>query len=120
MPPSPPSGASGVSGDLSGSGEDELVRGICDREEEVTDRRISADIHSNTRDDMTVIELPLKVGKIKTVVTIVMEESGKVHVAAPMNEPHLTMSLLNRARKVVEDHQANRLIQPVNGILGHV
>lgn len=86
----------------------------------MSDTRISADIQGNKRDDMTVIELPLKVGKIKTVVTIVLEESGKVHVAAPMNEPTLTMSLLNRARKVVEEHQSPRLVQPVNGILGHV
>lgn len=85
----------------------------------MNDHRISADVKGADRGDLTVIELPLKLGKIKTVVAIVMEESGAVHVAGPMNEPHLMASLLNRARKVVDDHQRSRLVQPVNGVLGH-
>lgn len=96
------------------------MRGMDDDERvcEMTDRRISADIKPNVRKDCMMIEVPLRPGAVKTVVTIVLGEDGRVHVAGPMNEPHLMKSLLDRARVMLEQHQATKLVQPVQSLPG--
>lgn len=84
----------------------------------MSDKRISADIQSNKRKDCTIIEVPIRPGAVKTVVTIILGEDGRVHVAGPMNEPHLMKSLLDRARAMLHQHQETKLIQPVQALPG--
>lgn len=84
----------------------------------MSDRRISADIRSNQRTDCMVIEVPLRPGAVKTVVTIVLADDGRVHVAGPMQDPHLMKALLDRARAMLERHQETKLVQPVRALPG--
>jgi hypothetical protein len=79
-------------------------------------QRLNADLNGTQHG--TNIHVPIEVGKMRTVITIILEESGKVHVAGPLNEPSLMDSLLKRARAVVDQYQSTRLVQPVNGVVG--
>lgn len=79
-------------------------------------KRMNADLQG-TKHGMN-IHVPLEVGKVKTVVTIVLEENGKVHVAGPLNEPSLMDGMLKRAKHIVDQYQAQRLVKPVQGVVG--
>lgn len=78
--------------------------------------RLNADLHG-TPHGMN-IHVPLQVEKVRTVISIILEENGKVHVAGPLNEPGLMDRLLKQARHLVDQYQQTRLVQPVNGVVG--
>ncbi len=81
-----------------------------------TPTRLNADLQG--AEHGTNIHIPIEVGKIKTIVSIILEDSGKVHVAGPLNEPSLMDGMLKRARAVLDQYQQTRLVKPVNGVVG--
>lgn len=78
-------------------------------------KRVNADLKAAKHG--TEIHIPVQTGAIKTVVVVILEESGKVHVSGPLNEPTVMAGLLNRARAVLEQYQQTRLVQPANGVI---
>lgn len=81
-------------------------------------RRINADVIERKKDGRVTIEVPMKPGAIKTVVTVVLGEDGRVHVAGPVHEPELMRRLLKQAMQVNEEYQRTRLVQPIQGVVG--
>lgn len=84
----------------------------------MTDRRISADVHANPRQDGMVIELPIRLGGVKTVVCLVLGDDGRLHISGPMNEPRLMYTLLQRAKAMLDEYQSTKLIQVANSVVG--
>lgn len=74
--------------------------------------RFSIDPKPNKRKDGLTIEIPIQPGGVKTILTLVLGEDGRIHMAGPLNDLPVAKRLLEHGMRMVKNYEASRLVQP--------